>query len=100
MLGVPATQMYDLARSHIASGLSAGSVRILWDQFPTGKLIPLPYSAFKSVFGPGWKRYKPWDPPTQILMRREGMKTPKKVTSLTFAHALEAQVIIYYFAHF
>ena len=99
MLSIPASQLYDLARAHIASGLTAGGVRVLWDQFPTGKLIPVPYDAFRTLFGPGWKRYKPWDPPFQVLMRPEGMKPPgRKIPSLTFAHALEAQVI--YQCHF
>ena len=59
MLRIPANSIYDSARAMIAKGLSAGGLRILWDQFPTGKFTPLPYDAFKAIFGPGWKLYDP-----------------------------------------
>ena len=90
---VPARQLYDHARAQILRGLIAGGVRILWDQFPTGKLFALQFPAFRAIFGPGWKRYRPWRPPVDeaVVLRRPEAQ-PKRTKSLSYQHALENQV--------
>ena len=94
---IPANIMYDSARAIIAKGLTAGGLRILWDQFPTGKFPPLPYDAFKVVFGHGWERYDIWNPPTSNLKRlRRPEAKAKKAPSLSFAYS-EANNVSKYF---
>ena len=96
MLEVPARVLYDSARAQIARALGAGGLRIIWDQFPIGKLFPLEYPAFKFIFGPGWKRYKPWSPPpetTSILRRPEA--TFRKNKSLSFEYSVLNKVQFY-----
>ena len=88
MVEVPARTLYDAARAQIARALGAGGLRILWDQFPIGKLFPLGYEPFKYVFGPGWKRYKPWSPPleqTSLLKRPEALFRKNKALSYDYA---------------
>ena len=91
MITVPAVQFYDLARAHIARGLTAGGVRVLWNQFPTGSFVPLPYNAFRSVFADGWRKYNPFKPPvSQTLARKEAK--PKLKPSLSYAYSEEHKV--------
>ena len=88
MVEVPARTLYDAARAQIARALGAGGLRILWDQFPIGKLFPLGYDPFKYIFGPGWKRYKPWSPPletTSLLKRPEAQFRKNKALSYEYA---------------
>ena len=96
---VPALTLYDSARSHMAKGLSAGGITALWNQFPTGKLEPMGYGAFRQIFGSevGWHKYKPWAPPLDsalILNRPEGRH--KKQKSLSYAYSELASVSIFY----
>ena len=88
MVEVPVRTLYDAARAQIARALGAGGLRILWDQFPIGKLFPLGYRPFKYIFGPGWKRYKPWSPPleaTSLLKRPEAKFRKNKALSYDYA---------------
>ena len=88
MVEVPARTLYDAARAQIARALGAGGLRILWDQFPIGKLFPLGYDPFKYIFGPGWKRYKPWSPPLEpmsLLKRPEAKSRKNKALSYEYA---------------
>ena len=87
---IPTVQLYDEARAHISKGLSPGGVRLLWDQFPTGRFPPLPYLAFKQVFGFGWKKYDPWQPPSCLLKHKQAKAS--KTKSLTYAYAEENKV--------
>ena len=90
---MPAVQMYDLARAHIARGLNSGGVRVLWNQFTTGPFIPMPYKGFDTVFDRGWIKYDPFAEdcgPMYTLHRPEGK--PIKRTSLSYAYAEEHKV--------
>ena len=89
---MPALQLYDLARAHVAKALSAGAIRVLWNQFPTGQFIPLPYLAFRTIFGheAGWKRYNPWNPPLTLLERPQAKA--KKQHSLSYEFSEHEQV--------
>ena len=92
---MPAMHVYDLARAHVARGITFGGVRVLWNQFSTGPFPPLPYNAFKAVFSEvfGWKKYNPFRPPTQlgaVLHRPEARA--KKTRSLSFEHSFVHQV--------
>ena len=86
--------LYDMARAHVAKGLAAGGVRILWNQFPTGPFVPLPYLAFSQIFLHGWKFYKPWSPPITLLNRPEAKA--RKVKCLTYEYA-ESHNVFYLF---
>ena len=90
---MPAVQMYDLARAHIARGLNSGGVRILWNQFSTGSFVPMPYKAFETVFDQGWVKYDPFAEdcgPLYKLHRPDGK--PIKRLSLSYKYAEENQV--------
>ena len=97
MLLVPATQIYNDVRQHIAKGLNAGGIRILWHQFPLGKMAAMEYANFRYIFGSsvGWHKYRPHAPPQDPLLRltrpegRPGNKKP----SLSFAQSQLKQVL-------
>ena len=100
---VPALSLYDSARSHMAKGLSAGGITALWNQFPTGKLEPMGYGAFRQVFGSeiGWHKYRPWAPPSDsalILHRPEGRL--KKQKSLSYEYSELASVSLWFIVFF
>ena len=85
---VPTIQLYNLARAHVARGLTAGGIRLLWDQFPTGSFIPLPYQAFRDVFRHGWKTYNPFNVThlgQQTLNNRHA--TPRVLPSLSYEYS-------------
>ena len=97
MVIVPALTVYDTARAHIAKGLCSGGLRLLWSQFPTGKLPSMDYAAFRTIFARrvGWKLYKPWDPPldSALHLNRPEVRD-KKVKSLSYEFSALSKVRI------
>ena len=95
MVTVPALTVYDTARAHIAKGLCSGGLRLLWSQFPTGKLPSMDYDAFRKIFARrvGWKLYKPWDPPldSTLHLNRPEMRD-KRQKSLSYAFSALSKV--------
>ena len=92
---MPAMLVYDLARAHVARGITFGGVRVLWNQFSTSPFPPLPYLAFKAVFSEafGWKKYNTFHPPTEpgaVLHRPEARA--KKDRSLSYDYSVKHMV--------
>ena len=97
MIEVPALRLYDSARSDIAKGLCAGGLRLLWSQFPTGRMEPMDYGAFRQVFGRvvGWRKYKPWSPPTDARLCSICPEVKnKKQRSLSYSYSFSTKVKI------